>query len=184
MNNKLILIGLAFLSSAAAQAQTVYTWEDEHGVVHFSDSPMEQHAKKLILPDYQAAAPAPKFENSTPVDVQKPVLPEKKPTESKQDGLPVPLKLSLIHPQHDQTIRSNQGLVDIEITINRKLAIGEQFQLILDGRRYGAPQTQRNWQLKNIDRGTHTISIQAHRSGKLIASTSPATVYLHRATVK
>jgi len=184
MNNKLIIIGLALLHSTTALAQTVYTWEDENGVVHFSDSPVEQHAKKLILPDYQAAAPAPKFENSTPVDTPKYVVPEKPLAEAKKDELPLPLKLTLVHPQHDQTIRSNQGLIDIEITINRKLAIGEQFQLVLDGRRYGAPQTQRNWQLKNIDRGTHTISIQAHRSGKLIASTSPVTVYLHRATVK
>ena len=90
----------------------------------------------------------------------------------------------MLTPIHDQTIRSNRGFLSIQIELNRKLGIGEQLQLMLDGRRYGAPQTQPNWQLKDIDRGTHTIAIQAHRSGKLIASTSPVTVYLHRATIK
>lgn len=132
---------------------------------------------------------SPKFDSATPVD-PKPAepLPTATSTQdtSKSNKLdtPPPLALTLITPQHDQTLRSNRGLIAIEIELNRKLGIGEQLQLMLDGRRYGAPQTTPTWALKNIDRGTHTIAIQAHRSGKLIASTTPVTVFLHRATIK
>ena len=45
-------------------------------------------------------------------------------------------------------------------------------------------QTKAEKPLKNIDRGTHTLAVQAKRSGKLIASTSPITVHLHRASIK
>ena len=66
MKNILFLIGLTVAFSCSAQ--TVYTWVDEDGVLHFSDTPTDQGAKSLRLPDVQASAPAPKFEASTPVD--------------------------------------------------------------------------------------------------------------------
>ncbi|UPR52269.1 DUF4124 domain-containing protein [Vibrio cyclitrophicus] len=189
MKNILFLIGLTVALSCSAQ--TVYTWVDEDGVLHFSDNPSDQDAEALRLPDVQASAPAPKFEASTPVDAAassttKTAAPDKNQagTETTEREVPTQLALTMLTPIHDQTIRSNRGLIPIQIDLNRKLGIGEQFQLILDGRRYGAPQTQPIWELKDIDRGTHTIAIQAHRSGKLIASTSPVTVYLHRATIK
>ncbi|MEZ8052142.1 DUF4124 domain-containing protein [Vibrio atlanticus] len=191
MKNILFLIGLTVAFSCSAQ--TVYTWEDEDGVLHFSDTPTDQGAEALRLPDVQASAPAPKFEASTPVDAADPsttktATPAQAQAQEKTDNtkreVPAQLALSMLTPVHDQTIRSNRGLIPIKIELNRKLGIGEQLQLMLDGRRYGAPQTQPNWELKGIERGTHTIAIQAHRSGKLIASTSPVTVYLHRATLK
>ncbi|PMH28800.1 nitrogen regulation protein NR [Vibrio lentus] len=183
MKNILFLIGLTVAFSCSAQ--TVYTWVDEDGVLHFSDTPTDQGAKSLRLPDVQASAPAPKFEASTPVDAAASTT-TKTPAKAKttEREAPTQLTLTMLTPIHDQTIRSNRGLIPIQIELNRKLGIGEQLQLMLDGRRYGAPQTQPTWELKGIDRGTHTIAIQAHRSGKLIASTSPVTVYLHRATLK
>ncbi|ARP39548.1 DUF4124 domain-containing protein [Vibrio syngnathi] len=189
MKNILLLFGL--MVTLSCSAQTVYTWEDENGVIHFSDTPSAQDAKALRLPDVQASAPAPEFETSTPVDstdssptkTATPAQTQEK-TENTKREVPAQLALTMLTPVHDQTIRSNRGLIPIKIELNRKLGIGEQLQLMLDGRRYGAPQTQPIWELKGIDRGTHTIAIQAHRSGKLIASTSPVTVYLHRATLK
>ncbi|NOH96169.1 DUF4124 domain-containing protein [Vibrio sp. 99-70-13A1] len=188
MKQILILLGLAFAIptihvATLAHAQTVYTWEDENGVLHFSDSPI-QSAKQITLPKLEASAPAPKFESSTPVDPPKKDTPQKTVKKKDKPAKVQELMLTMLSPQHDETIRSNRGNLTIQIELNRKLGIGEQLQLILDGRRYGAPQTQATWQLKNIDRGTHTLSIQAHRSGKLIASTSPVTVFLHRATIK
>ncbi len=95
-----------------------------------------------------------------------------------------PLKISLISPKHDDAVRNNSGNLFIRSELNRKLSIGEQLQLMMDGRPYGAPTTQSVWELKNVDRGTHTFTIQAIESGKIIASSSIITVHLHRATVK
>ncbi|MGR5235875.1 DUF4124 domain-containing protein [Vibrio alfacsensis] len=176
-----VLSGL--LVTSTASAQLAYTWVDENGVIHFSDTP-NQGAKTISLPNLEASAPAPKVQSTESLAPQ--ASPSEKAVEepkAKADK-PHPLTLTMLTPQHNETIRSNRGLIDIQLEANRKLGIGEQLQLILDGKPYGAPQHHLTWQLKNIDRGTHTLAVQAKRSGKLIASTSPVTVHLHRASIK
>jgi hypothetical protein len=164
-------------------AQVAYTWVDKNGVVHFSDTP-NQGAKTIDLPNLEAVAPAPKVE-STQSQIPLANKPEDAEELSQpQSEKPLPLQLTMLSPKHGDTLRSNRGLIDVQLEMNRKLGIGEQLQLLFDGNPYGAPQNHSTWQLNNIDRGTHTLSVQAKRSGKLIASTSPITVHLHRASVK
>ncbi len=174
------LSGLLIVSIASAQV--AYTWVDKNGVVHFSDTP-NQGAKAIALPNLEASAPAPKVE-STELAPQTKLSKEPQNKPEKKTDKPLPLKLSMLTPQHNETIRSNRGIINIQLETNRKLGIGEQLQLLLDGKPYGAPQSHMTWQLNNIDRGTHTLAVHAKRSGKLIASTSPITVHLHRASVK
>ncbi len=165
-----------------ASTQVAYTWVDENGVMHFSDTP-NQGAKTISLPNLEGAAPAPEVESTELLEPQAGAeQPEETPTTQSEKNLP--LQLTIQSPQHGETSRSNRGLLSIQLELNRKLGIGEQLQLLLDGNPYGAPQNSTNWQLSNVDRGTHTLSIHAKRSGKLIASTSPITVHLHRASVK
>lgn len=177
---KLFLALVLSLSAPLLCAQTVYTWVDENGVLHMSDTP-NSGAKSVQLPDLEGAAPPPQVESTQ--SLAKPNEATKALTKAtKKEELP-PLSLSLQSPSHDETIRSNQGLITIQVQTNRKLDIGEQLQLMFDGNRYGAPQTSTLWQLKNIERGTHIIAVQAFRSGKLIASTSPISVHLHRTKI-
>ncbi len=181
-----LITSLCALSGALviplANAQVAYTWVDKNGVMHFSDTP-NQGAKTISLPNLEAAAPAPKVQSTESLEPQASNdEPEEAPVT--QSEKPLPLQVTIQSPQHGETIRSNRGLLSVELELNRKLGIGEQLQLILDGTPYGAPQNSTTWQLRNIDRGAHTISVQAKRSGKLIASTSPITVHLHRASVK
>lgn len=176
------LLSLTLIYTVAIQAQTVYTWVDNNGTIHFSDSPQAQKAKALNLPKYDSPAPAPQFERSKPVE--KPSAEERQTNHEKQKQSPQPISVSIASPEHDSAIRSNAGRLMINGEINRKLAIGEQLQLIMDGRIYGAPINQPTWELKNVDRGTHIFAIQVIRDGKLIASSSPITVHLQRASVK
>ncbi|HDY8053103.1 TPA: DUF4124 domain-containing protein [Vibrio vulnificus] len=177
---KLLFALVLSLSAPLVCAQTVYTWVDDNGVLHMSDTP-NNGAKTVKLPDLEASAPPPQVESTQFLDKPAEVAKEK-PKSQQQEAKP--LALTLASPSHDATIRSNQGIITIQVQTNRKLDIGEQLQLVFDGNRYGAPQTSTLWQLKNIDRGTHIIAIQAVRSGKLIASTSPISVHLHRTKIK
>ncbi|USD41206.1 DUF4124 domain-containing protein [Vibrio sp. SCSIO 43135] len=158
-------------------AQDVFTWEDDNGVIHFGDSPQHKNAKLISLPDHSAASPAPTFEQPEPVEASTTASSPSTKSLAK-------LELAIESPVHDQTIRSNQGFIAVTASVSRKLAVGEQLQLLLDGNKYGAPQIANNWQLKNIDRGTHTLSIQSFRGGKLIASSDSITVHLHRTSLK
>lgn len=155
-------------------AQSVYTWEDEHGVVHFSDAPADTQAQTLQLPDYDASAPEPSYEAAQPIDL---------PAPKANKAAPVALQIHLTSPQPDQTIRNNQGKITVTAELNRSLDVSEHLQLVMDGKPYGAPSTKTVWELKNIERGSHTFSIQAFGNGKVIASSLFVTVHLHRASV-
>ncbi|HCF7765361.1 TPA: DUF4124 domain-containing protein [Vibrio cholerae] len=194
-SSRLLWLLISVLWVPQLAAQNVYTWVDEKGVLHFSDTPQSDNAKSIHLPDYQAQAPAPSFDSTEPVTTETEdetgrsnvTASETELTDSTVSRTPEtlePLKISLVSPKHDDTVRNNSGTLFIRSELNRKLSIGEQLQLMMDGSPYGAPTTQSVWELKNVDRGTHTFTIQAIESGKIIASSSIITVHLHRATVK
>ncbi|MGR5133285.1 DUF4124 domain-containing protein [Vibrio alfacsensis] len=173
----------SLLVTSASLAKVAYTWVDKEGVVHFSDTP-NQGAKAISLPNLESTSPAPRVESTKSLTPQAKTTPVPQADDKPKADKPLALSLAMLIPQHDETIRSNQGIINIQLEANRKLGIGEQLQLFLDGKPYGAPQRRLTWQLNNIDRGTHTLAVQAKRSGKLIASTSPITVHLHRASIK
>ncbi|WP_027698039.1 DUF4124 domain-containing protein [Vibrio litoralis] len=94
------------------------------------------------------------------------------------------IDLKIISLQDDQTIRSNRGFITVQVELSKKLGVGQSLQLMMDTQPYGAPQTPSLWELKNIDRGSHTFSVNVVESGKVIASSNTITVHLHRTTVK
>ncbi|WP_287025230.1 DUF4124 domain-containing protein [Vibrio sp.] len=94
------------------------------------------------------------------------------------------ITLKIISLQDDQTIRSNRGFITVQVELSKKLGVGQSLQLMMDTQPYGAPQTPSLWELKNIDRGSHTFSVNVVESGKVIASSNTITVHLHRTTVK
>ncbi len=178
------LIILSLMTAPFATSQTIYSWIDSNGVRHLSDTPPGNSAKQTEFYDLSdtTSPPDPVFTSVKPPLGNKTTTNVKSTSQEPQP--PIPLSLSISNLEHDQVLRNNRGIVNIQVTKNRKLKIGEQFQLIFDGKPYDAPQTKTLWQLTNIDRGTHVLSVQAFRDGKVIASTSPMTVHLHRARVK
>jgi len=169
LKNALLLFFLLSLSDSATSKE-IYTWLDDKGVQHFSDTP-EPKATPLAISSFKAPNNAPLLTATKP---PKPQSIEKTLT---------PLSISILSPSDGETIRSNAGNISITIGLNRELTDPEQLQLLMNGQPISAPSTKTVWHLKNIERGTHHFSIQAVGSGKVIASTSGVTVYLHRASV-
>ncbi len=58
---RIVFLGLLLLLTLPLKlsAQSVYTWEDEQGVVHFSDAPADDQAQAIHLPDVDATPPLP-----------------------------------------------------------------------------------------------------------------------------
>lgn len=179
-----LLTVLSLMIVPAAIAQTVYSWVDDDGILHISDTPDRPANKKesFVLPNAKTSAPDPVFTPAKPLKNKQTA--KTKAEQKKKPKKAAPLSLSISNLEQNQTIRSNRGIINVQVDQNRKLGIGERLQLMLDGKPYGAPQNKPLWQLINVDRGTHVLAVQAVRDGKLIASTSPVTVHLHRARVK
>ncbi len=192
-----------------AHAAQIYKWTDSKGVTHFSDSPPPSQAsgqEKIALPDIKAPAPEPQYGDSQQIDepvaaatssAESTLAPQTEATEAtdatdatdkktstKAEQQEETITVTLANLQDDQTIRSSRGYITVQGELSRKLGIGEALQLMMDTQPYGAPQTQALWELQNIDRGTHTFSINVVESGKVIASSKTITVHLHRTTVK
>ncbi|EGQ8547275.1 DUF4124 domain-containing protein, partial [Vibrio parahaemolyticus] len=108
------------LLASVASAQVAYTWVDENGVVHFSDTP-NQGAKTIALPNLEASAPAPEVESTESLAPQAKAAPEPEEEPEKKTDKPQPLQLAMLTPQHNETIRSNRGLINIQLEANRKL---------------------------------------------------------------
>ncbi|MDC5804622.1 DUF4124 domain-containing protein [Vibrio europaeus] len=170
----------ALLFTAITTAQTVYTWVDDDGTRHFSDSQPENTASAITLPQHEPLTAPLHQEGESQTPYQHNIEQQQTPSPS----VTTPLEVNVTLPEPDSAVRSNNGSLQVKATLNRKLAPNEQLQLIVNGVSYGALKTQPNWQLESFERGQHSLSIQAFRGGKLIASSQPITVHLLRATIK
>ncbi len=160
---------LSLSVSTYGYSQEIYTWIDSDGIRHFNEHPANTPADKLlILP--------PSTIQSQLKDISKPQAYTPQPRE-------LPIQVSLLSPVNNETIRNNSGSINIQIGLSRNLKEAERLQLIMNSKPYGPQSTKTVWQLENVDRGSHSFLIQVVRNGKVIASSSIATVYLHRASV-
>lgn len=171
-----VLITLIWTVASSAQASTIYSWTDENGVVHFTDQPQTPDATAYPLSVTEVSGNIEQTADTIAAqttDVAVVEEPAKNIT-----------TVSLVSPMHEQTIRNNEGIINIHAVTNSKLNNQTQAQLVLDGVVKGDPQTELTWTLDNVDRGSHQLQIQLVKGGKVIASSDSITVYMHRATVK
>lgn len=162
----LTLIGLV-LFSMLAQA-TVYKWVDKDGKVHYSDEP-QPNAQIVELKEKtlnQIALPLPKTDSNN----------------ANQAIESIQYQVNITSPAEEETVRDNNGDFDVVATITPELKSQYLMVLKLDGNPVGQPQIGGTFKLKNIDRGEHTLVVDAlTQNGKVFASSSPRKIFLHQA---
>ena len=171
-----VLITLIWTVASSAQASTIYSWTDENGVVHFTDQPQTPDATAYPLSVTEVSGNIEQTADTIAAQTTDIAVVE--------EPAKTITTVSLVSPMHEQTIRNNEGIINIHAVTNSKLNNQTQAQLVLDGVVKGDPQTELTWTLDNVDRGSHQLQIQLVKGGKVIASSDSITVYLHRATVK
>ncbi|KJG28521.1 DUF4124 domain-containing protein [Photobacterium angustum] len=170
------IVAIMWVTSIPTHASTIYSWTDENGVVHFTDQPQTPDATAYPLSVTEVSGNI--EQTADTIDTQTTDL-----TVVEEPAKTI-TTVSLVSPMHEQTIRNNEGIINIHAVTNSKLNNQTQAQLVVDGVVKGEPQTELTWTLDNIDRGSHQLQIQLVKGGKVIASSDSITVYLHRATVK
>ncbi|WP_305460040.1 DUF4124 domain-containing protein [Photobacterium leiognathi] len=171
-----VLMTLIWTTASSAQASTIYSWTDENGVVHFTDQPQTPDATAYPLSVTEVSGNIEQTADTIAAQTTDIAVVE--------EPAKTITTVSLVSPMHEQTIRNNEGIINIHAVTNSKLNNQTQAQLVLDGVVKGDPQTELTWTLDNVDRGSHQLQIQLVKGGKVIASSDSITVYLHRATVK
>jgi len=171
--NRLLTLFLALLICCPLSAQ-VFKWTDSSGVVHFSDTP-HPGAKTIDVPGIQ------KF--STP-PAQGAAGSAAAPPPAPSAAMHEYTTLAITQPIQDETIRNNQGYVPIIISVEPELQSGDLLQVMFDGKAIGKPQSGKLFALNEIDRGTHTISVQViGEDGTVLSSSEEVTFHMQRPRV-
>ncbi|ABK46503.1 MULTISPECIES: DUF4124 domain-containing protein [Shewanella] len=163
----LTLISLLLLS-LFAQA-TVYKWVDKDGKVHYSDEP---HPNAEVV----------ELKEKTLNQIALP--PVKNDADDSQVIQQIQYQVVITSPTEEETVRDNNGDFQVTATVTPEIKSQYLMALKLDGQTVGQPQVGGIFQLKNIDRGEHTIVVDAMtQNGKVFASSSPRKIFLHQAAM-
>ena len=76
------------------------------------------------------------------------------------------------------------GNFSVSASISPALQQGAQLQLMMDGAPQGEPQAQAGWDLTNVFRGAHDLTVNViDAQGKTLATSEPVRVYVLRPSV-
>ena len=160
-----ILFTQAF--SAFAASAKIYVWRNDQDVLVFSDSP-EPGAEEVDI----------KEPNTIKSSIDTSVL------DIKPKVIDNNYQVEIIQPENNATIRDNTGSAFVSARIKPIFKRGLTIQLYLDGKPYKKPQTHSMFVLRDIDRGEHQIKMSIlDDKGKVIATSSSVTFYMHRISV-
>jgi len=164
----IFLIIITFTPSAISAQAKVYVWVDENGVLVFSDSP-QPGAEEVNVKNKGTVLPS---VDTSILDIKPQVIEDE-------------YEVFINQPKQNATFRDNSGSVYIQGGIKPIFKRGFRVQLMLNGKPYQKPQTHSMFVLRNVERGEHQIKIDLiDEKGKVIASSTPVTFYMHRASVK
>lgn len=144
MARLIFIFCLIFASSAQA---TIYRWINAQGNVVFSDAPPPSgKAEKLHLGNSLDTIHTPSV----------PTVPATSPTAEHARTTTSYQSLVITSPSNNQSIRANNGDINVSLSLSPALKSGDQIRLFMDGAQvYSGTNTQIT--LHNIDRGTHTL---------------------------
>ncbi|MGV6826903.1 MAG: DUF4124 domain-containing protein [bacterium] len=130
-----------------------YKWVDQDGVVHYGEDP--GRGEQVEMPGLSTYA-APK-----PPKTDKPAEAAAAPGEGSgpaaQPDSFAYTSINIRSPQMDESIFSNEGLVDVVVATEPPLQVGHKLKIYVDGALYGEPKTSNAFRLTGLNRGTHSL---------------------------
>ncbi|PWK52887.1 uncharacterized protein DUF4124 [Pleionea mediterranea] len=164
-------------SNTAKQTKTVYKWVDKNGKVHFSDTPRED-AEPMVIRDVQSV------DSTIPTAGLKLLKPKKQSTDDGRSPKYKYKNFSIVTPQHDQALWSNDGIVEVEVSTDPELRGTDYFKVTLDGEPAFKKQKSTKFNLTEVIRGTHTLKVDIYdRTDRLLDSVS-STFHVHKQSAK
>ena len=141
-----VALCLPFSVSQTVLAQ-VYTYIDANGNRVFTDQPHRNAKKVEIAPTNR---------------VDQPTKAPSRASKGKPAASPIfhYQLLRILAPEPDSTIRDIEGNLNVTVSNDPELQPDHLYRLLLDSKPYGEPTRSPVFPLKNIDRGTHQLSVE------------------------
>ena len=166
---RLFLLAL-LLAPLCGLADSIYRSTDAQGNVVFTDTPpangssadrIEVQRTNTTVPVQPLVQPAP---TGTPNGAAKPLY-----------------VVAISEPANETSIARGPGNFSVRANVTPALKKYEGLQLFMDGTPWGTPQRDTLWDLTNVFRGQHDITVGVvDNAGKSLAISAPVRVFVHR----
>ena len=161
---------LALIALPALAQSSIYRTVDENGNVVFTDAPpanSNQTIERIENPQINSMPP--------PEDVQ----PEAPAAEPEATG--PEFAVTITAPANETTIPNGPGNFSVSASVSPTLHSEHSLQLFMDGSPWGDPQRGARWNLTNVFRGQHDLTVGVLDSdGETLALSEPVRVYVFR----
>jgi len=175
-HSALIISIATLLSCTTITHAKVYKWVNEEGSVVYSDQPHPEAEVLNIKPLHPYKAPT----YQTPEGAE--VLPNDEPS---VDPSARYSSVTIDSPEHETNFHGTAGSFSVSVSSNPSLKKGDKYQLLINGKAIGEPTTLSQFNVQNINRGEHTLSVQVlNKQGKSLIKSPSITVFVHRPSKK
>lgn len=169
MSRLLLLVLLLF--PLASLGQTVYRTTDAQGNVVFTDRPPANATPE----DRVDIRPT---NTVRPPEVPAPPVPEETP---EVEAAVEPYRVAITNPTNETSFPMGPGNFSVSATVTPPLRDGDSLQLFMDGTPRGEPQLGASWDLTNVFRGRHDLTVGViGPAGETIILSDPVTVFVFR----
>ena len=171
MNQKLAIFLLLLIPLAVA-AQQIFKTTDEHGNVIFTDQPPPNAdaVEEVQLNRTNSAPPPPEIQALEPAPAPEPDA--------------VAYDVAITAPANETTIPMGPGNFAVSAAAEPGLPPGGALLLRIDGEPWGEPGPATSWQLTNVFRGAHDLTVAVlDADGQPLAISEPVRVYVLRPSV-
>lgn len=172
------LIALISLLSTAAMAQSVWTWVDELGQRHYSDTPVDG----AVLMSVQRTQT---FSGNALAGSRPPATPQTSAAASDADSVASYSVLDLIHPEPEETFWNIGGNLPVELAVYPALQANHRIDAILDGERRSLGARSLSLTIPEVWRGQHTLQLLiVDVQGNELMRSAPVTFFVRQASIQ
>ncbi len=167
MDIKTVLAGL-FLALAIplVEAATIYKTVDDNGNIVFTDSqPSDQPGETI---DLRPLTAIPSVPTSKPIPA--PVTVPRKKQYS---------RFIISQPGNNVTLR-NQETITVKLAVSPRVQFGHSVRLRLNGALVAESRRQLTFELKEVDRGSHTLTAEIIDSRQQVIESTSNNIFVHR----
>ena len=172
MRQSLALVLLLLALPAVAQ---IYKYTDANGNTAYTNQPPNgTKAETVSLPPL----------NSVDTTAAPPPSPSPAPSQNQaQQPAAAYQRLELTDLPKDEALRANNGTFTVGVAIQPRLQPGHLLQLVVDGKAYGQPSNIPRFQVMELDRGEHSLSVQVLQGALVLQQSQTINLSVQRVHV-
>ena len=170
---KILFLSALLLLPQLSTAQ-IYKTVDEQGNVSFSDMPPASGPSEQVKLQETNSAPPP--------EMAEPLEPDSGPGPEEAAG--PDYSVAIASPANETTIAMGPGNFSVSAAVQPGVGGDSLLQLYVDGSASGSPQSSNTWELTNVFRGAHDLTVAVvDKKGDQLAVSEPVRVYVLRPSV-